>query len=146
MNTWRVILATMVIFGTGVVTGGLLVRHSERTREPRPPHLQGAARPATPAGAMRLEFLRRAQRELELTQEQRDRLDKVIKESQDRSRAIMEPVTPALKREFEQTREEFLSVLTPAQRVRFDELARQQQRARHPGAARERATNAPPAK
>ena len=25
MNSWKVILATMVIFGTGVVTGGLLV-------------------------------------------------------------------------------------------------------------------------
>ena len=33
MNTWKVILATLVIFGTGVITGGLLVTHSERVQQ-----------------------------------------------------------------------------------------------------------------
>jgi hypothetical protein len=27
VNNWKVILATIVIFGTGVITGGLLVHH-----------------------------------------------------------------------------------------------------------------------
>ncbi len=30
MNSWKVILATVVIFGAGVLTGGLLVNYVER--------------------------------------------------------------------------------------------------------------------
>lgn len=30
MNSWKIILATVVIFGCGVVTGGLLVNYVER--------------------------------------------------------------------------------------------------------------------
>ena len=62
MNTWKVILATMVIFGTGVVTGGLLVRHAGSGRDrhsQRSTATVHAAQPS-PAGVMRIEFLRRA--------------------------------------------------------------------------------------
>ncbi|MCX6890120.1 MAG: hypothetical protein NTX51_01140 [Verrucomicrobia bacterium] len=70
MNTWRVILATMVIFGAGVLTGGLLVRHSEHIKLPRSSRAS-ASRPTQvqpiSAGGLRLDFLRRAGRELGLT-------------------------------------------------------------------------------
>ena len=33
MNTWKVILATLVIFITGVVTGGLLVSYADRASQ-----------------------------------------------------------------------------------------------------------------
>ena len=33
MNTWKVILATLVIFIAGVVTGGLLVSYSDRVQQ-----------------------------------------------------------------------------------------------------------------
>ena len=74
MNNWKVILATMVIFGTGVVTGGLLVRHADHGRDRRPQRAGGVVHPAqaAPAGVMRIEFLRRMERELDLTPEQRD--------------------------------------------------------------------------
>jgi Spy/CpxP family protein refolding chaperone len=127
VNSWKVILATMLIFGTGVVTGGLLVRHSERTRAPhqqRPPGLR--PQPVSP-GVMRLEFLRRTQRELNLTPAQREEVERILKESQERSRKIMEPVSPDLRREVQRTKEEFRKVLTPEQQGRFDELLKQQQ-------------------
>ncbi len=150
MNTWKIILATMVIFGTGVVTGGLLV-HREHVRLPARPRPAPVPRPvvtppSTP-GVMRLEFLRRAQRELDLSPEQRERIDKLIKESQERTRRLMEPVMPDLQAELQRTRKEFLRELTPDQRKRFDELVKAQQRPRKPGTppAHERAgeTNAP---
>lgn len=130
MNTWKVILATLVIFVAGVVTGGLLAVYSGRSfvlRPQRPP----AARPGQTmaAGVMRLEFLRRLQRDLELTQDQRERINRILKESQDRTRKLMEPVSPALREEFQRTKEDFRSVLTPEQRKRFDELFKHQQRA-----------------
>jgi Spy/CpxP family protein refolding chaperone len=151
VNSWKVILATMVIFGTGVVTGGLLVHYSERVRTPRPPRVPAMNRPAQlpNAGVVRLDFLRRAGRELQLTPEQRERLDKIIKESQERTRKVM---SPYLREELQRTRTEFREVLTPEQRPKFDELLKhqqqqQQQRARdqrHPPAPGQRPPDGAP--
>jgi Spy/CpxP family protein refolding chaperone len=133
VNTWKVILATMVIFGTGVVTGGLLVKYSNASRAPHP-HSSAPGRPAQPISpnGMKLEFLRRAERELNLTPEQRERIDKLISGSQERTKKILEPVTPKLREDLKQTKEEFRAVLTPEQQARFDELVKQQQRPREP--------------
>ena len=141
MNTWKVILATMVIFGTGVVTGGLLVRHAAPPWVRRPQRVNDAARPAqaTPAGIMRIEFLRRMERELDLTAEQREPIDKVLKEGQERTKKLMETVEPRRREEFKKTMEDFRAVLTPEQRSRFDELVKQQQQR-----AREQRKAAPP--
>jgi Spy/CpxP family protein refolding chaperone len=128
VNTWKIILATMVIFGTGVVTGGLLVQHATRARVPRVPRPASVVRPAQQSlpGTMRLEFLRRMQRELNLTPEQQQRVDVLIKESQERTKRLMEPVSPQLREEVQRTREKFRSLLTPEQRKQFDELQKQQ--------------------
>jgi hypothetical protein len=121
VNSWKIILATMVIFATGVVTGGLLVHHIE-VRNPRARRPSPSAHPAQPAsaGVMRLEFLRRAQHELDLTPEQQERIDRIIKESQDRTRKVMEPV-------LQRTRQEFMDVLTPEQLTRFERMVKEQQ-------------------
>jgi Spy/CpxP family protein refolding chaperone len=127
VNYWKVILATMVIFGTGVVTGGLLVRAS-RPLPPaqRIPGMGRASQPPSPGGA-RVEFLRRMTRELDLTTEQRERVDKIIRESQERTKIISEPVAPLLRQETVRVKQEFREALTPEQRARFDELVKKQQ-------------------
>ena len=142
MNTWKVILATMVIFATGVVTGGLLVRHSESMRAPRVPHGPAVSHPAQlpNAGMVRLDFLRRAGRELELTKEQHERVDKVIKESQERTRKVM---SPYLREELQRTKAEFREALTPEQQKRFDELWKQQQQQQQQRAREQRRPPAP---
>ena len=119
----------MVIFGAGVGTGALVVRHSEHIQAPRRQHSTPGLRsgPIASAGGLRLEFLRRAQRDLDLNPDQRERIDKLIKESQERTREIMEPVAPDLRAELERTKEEFQQVLTPEQRRRFEELVTKQQ-------------------
>jgi Spy/CpxP family protein refolding chaperone len=134
VNTWKVILATMLIFATGVVTGGLLVRHSERARNHRPQlHPAGAVRPAQPAspGVMRIDFLRRLERELDLTREQREPIDKILKDGQERMKKLMDTVEPRRREEFRKTLEEFRAVLTPDQRAHFDELLKHQQQRAH---------------
>ena len=149
MNSWKVILATMVIFGTGVVTGGLLVRYAEGPPAARPARPAGAARqgPFPTAGLLRVEFLRRAGRELNLTPEQQEKLDKIIKESQERTRKVF---SPYLREEMQRTRTEFRAVLTPEQQPRFDELLKQQQQqqrareVRHPQGSAERPPDATP--
>jgi Spy/CpxP family protein refolding chaperone len=131
VNTWKVIFATVVIFGAGVVTGGLLVKYSAIQTPSRPQHAQGN-RPGQPisAGGLRIEFLRRVERDLSLTTEQREQVDKILAASQERSKKIMEPVTPKIREELQQTREQFRAVLNPEQKIRFDELLKQQQQQR----------------
>ena len=133
MNTWKVILATMVIFGAGVVTGGLLVRHVGHIHFVHGPHGPAAPRPAQPLspGGPGIEFLRRMERELDLAPEQRERTDKIVRASQERSRKIMEPVAPQIRDESQRRGEAFRAVLTPEQRKRFDDLLKQLQQRPH---------------
>ncbi len=119
----------MVIFGTGVVTGGLLVHHAQGGRDRHPQRLIGALRPTQPLspGVMRIEFLRRMERELKLAPEQREPIDKILKEGQERMKKLMETVEPRRREEYKRTLEEFRNVLTPEQRQRFDAVLKQQQ-------------------
>ena len=122
MNAWKVILATVIIFAAGAFTGAILARHGSH--------------PRTGPGGIRLEFLRRMERDLNLTAEQRERVDKILKESQEQTRRIMEPVAPALHAEIQRTKEAFRQALTPEQQTRFDELLKHSSRGRethHPG-------------
>jgi Spy/CpxP family protein refolding chaperone len=116
----------MVIFGTGVVTGGLLVRHASPAAPSR--SVPAAQRPPQnfSPGGMRIELLRRMERDLDLTPQQRAQVDKLLKESQERTRKIMEPVAPQMVAELQQAREQFRAVLTPGQQARFDQLLKQQ--------------------
>ncbi len=123
MNTWKVILATLVIFIAGIVTGVVLVRQSAAIYA-RPTRTGPARNPS--AGGMRVELLRRMQRDLNLSAQQHDRIEAILKQSQERSRHIMEPVLPALRQEFQQTKDQFREVLTPEQQRKFDELLKHQ--------------------
>jgi len=121
----------MVIFGAGVVTGGLLVRQAIWGRPFRAPHANQATRPAAvSAGNMRIDFLRRAERELDLTTGQREEIDRILSASQERTKKIMEPVAPRLKELMQETKEQVRAVLTPEQQKRFDEMAKAQQHPR----------------
>jgi Spy/CpxP family protein refolding chaperone len=130
VNTWKVIFATVVIFGAGVVTGGLLVKYSVQT--PSRPHYGQPNRAVQPisAGGLKIEFLRRVERDLNLTGDQREQIDKIISASQERSKKLMEPIQPKIREELQQTREQFRAVLNPEQKIRFDELLKQQQQQR----------------
>ena len=142
MNNWQVIFATVVIFGAGVITGGLLVNHVDRTH-PRNPHRPEAAVPATnsvaqtnvqnqAARATRLpeiltkQFLQRMDEELHLAPDQREAIQKIITDGQNQMRKTMQDA-----------RLEIREQLTPEQRNQFDEMVKRP--ARRPAGA----TNAP---
>jgi len=147
VNTWKVILATLVIFAAGVVTGGLLVSYANNAQlrpwqnasprqaePPRRPIEPGATvreptRPASlPAAVpqfLRKEFLAKLDREVNLTSEQRERIEQIIREGQDRNRQIWDRVSPDLRKEIADSRRQIQAVLRPDQRARFDELMKQ---------------------
>ena len=110
----------MVIFGAGVVTGGLLVRQTMLVQPAKQPHPSHSI-PAAP-NLTRIEFLRRAERDLDLSPEQRVQADKLIAESQERTKKIVEPVAPKLREELNQTKSQFRALLNPDQQAKFDEM------------------------
>jgi Spy/CpxP family protein refolding chaperone len=146
VNYWKIIFATVVIFGAGVLTGALVAQFGAGSYPPRHQRAGWTQRPELGfAGGMRLEFLRRMQRDLDLTADQREHIDKILKQSQERTRKLMEPVSPQLHQELQRAKAEFREALMPQQQTRFDELLKQQQHFRdhRPAGRPEYLTNAP---
>jgi hypothetical protein len=126
VNSWKVILATMVIFGTGVITGGLLVKDTTPP-EVRHPNRLGARTNQQPANIalpqmMRMEFLFRVNDELQLTAKQHERVEKIIREGQEKSRKIWEGVAPEMRKELQAINDRIRAELTEEQRARFNQL------------------------
>lgn len=126
MNSWKVILATLVIFTAGLFTGGLAVKQLIKPPQPpRPPAV--APRPGPLMGLpaiLRMEFLDRMTDELELSAEQRGNIMKVVLESQERVKEIYSLVGPEVSEELRYVRESIRVELTPEQWARFEELQR----------------------
>jgi hypothetical protein len=156
VNTWKVILATLVIFGAGVVTGGLLVGYSDRalhsSQPPQPlPTVQHEPtnapvistahdnRPVPPPNALfRKDFMDRLNHELDLSPEQHDQIEKIVSEGQDRTRELW-------RVEWIETRQKIRKELAPRQQSRFEELfkSRPHEKLRPNPAHQNQLTNAP---
>ena len=116
MNPWKFILATVLIYGTGVVTGVLVTTLVER------PH-RAAAKPAqqlTYNQIQRAEFLGRLQKQLSLTSEQHDRIGHILRDSNQRTKPYWDPVAAKMKEEIRTVTEKIRAELTPEQSTKFD--------------------------
>jgi hypothetical protein len=147
VNFWKVIVATLSIFITGVVTGGLLVSYADsraqkvhrqqlqrEVREAaRPPNQREIqSRPAPNAvpnrvlpRAVSLEFLQKLDTEVHLTSGQRERIEQIIAAGQARNKQVWDRVAPDIRRENMETQRRVREVLTEEQLVRYDELMKQ---------------------
>lgn len=126
MSTWRVILATFVIFVTGLLAGGALVYKFG----PRP--LPESDAPPFLPREVKQEFVRRLVRDLELEPDQQKKIAQIVNESQNRIKILFELVGPEMREEMRQVRDSIRSVLTPEQKLKFDEL-RKHRRGRQNG-------------
>lgn len=149
MNSWKIILATIVIYGAGVMTGGLLVSHVDHSH-PRNQHRaetpavsgnpasqtnsansqtngQAASRPARLPEILSKQFLQRLDAELHLAPEQHEAVQKIITDGQN-----------LMHKTVQDARLEIREQLTPEQRVQFDEMVKRPPR--RPSGS----TNAPP--
>ncbi|HEU5395676.1 MAG TPA: hypothetical protein VFV81_00815, partial [Verrucomicrobiae bacterium] len=91
MNSWKIILATVVIFAAGVFTGGLLVNVIKETPRPRAePRAHSEAKMPEPPMATRLnkEFLKQLDEKLQLTPDQHAKIQKIVAEGQERNHAL----------------------------------------------------------
>ena len=112
-------LAALLIFATGVVTGGLALNR-----------LRPAPRPAAglPGLTQRLELMRRMERQLDLSADQRERIEAVFRESHQRMKQLWEPLSPQVAEETRRVRERIRAELTPAQTEKFEHLLKQHPR------------------
>jgi hypothetical protein len=110
-----VVLATVVIFAAGVITGSLIVKKTSRPQITQP--FWG-----------RFEMTRRAIDELdrqgELTPKQHARIDHIIQDSQELIADYWSILEPDVQEVFRKMRESIREELTPDQRRRFEELGR----------------------
>jgi hypothetical protein len=141
VNTWKVILASLVIFGAGAITGGLLTTYSKCVAPPsdkgvatdsprRAPGLSASGTnrdhrlPPPLIVPLRKDYLEKLNRELKLTPEQRDRIERIIREGQERTKALWEQIEPDLYEELVDTKDKIRVELAPEQKTRFEELLR----------------------
>ena len=146
MNPWKFILATVLIFGTGVVTGALVTTLVER------PH-KAANRPVqqlTYSQIQRAEFLVRLQKQLDLTPEQHDRIGHILHDSNQRTKPYWDPVAAKMKDEVRTVTAQIRAELTPEQSAKFDAEIKSARNPKKTDDARKEkksgSTNAPPAK
>lgn len=124
------ILAALLIFAAGVVTGGLTVRLTGGPpARPENPPAQAIDRgwPARRAEADVRDLVQRLQRRLKLTPQQRERIEAIVKESRERMRAIAEEMAPRTRDEFHRMHERIRDELTPDQRKDFEEVFKQRE-------------------
>lgn len=127
MKAWKVILAAVLLFTAGAATGVAVTRLRTQAKV----RAQAEKRSPLPAIAwQRYEFLRRAQRDLKLSDEQKTRIEARVKESQERFRRLWEPIAPQAREEFEQLRAQIRAELTAEQQARFDELLKKSEKER----------------
>lgn len=131
MSIWKVILATLVIFSSGAITGVLVSRSAAPAPEQAVPHATSTNRPSQRFGSdriMRRDFIKRCGDELALTAEQTTNIEAILCASQQRTRELWEKVAPQMREEFHATQEQIHQVLTPEQQSQFDELMKKRHR------------------
>jgi Spy/CpxP family protein refolding chaperone len=142
VNSWKVILAAVVIFGAGVLTGGLLVNYVDH------PSLQNIRLPFVGARLhpqvsghdllrpeefphprspemLRKEFVEHFDDALKLTPAQHDAIQKIITEGQEQNRQIWTNVAPKMRQEMERVHQQIRAELTPDQQKKFEALVKQ---------------------
>ena len=128
MNNWKVIFATAVIFGAGVITGGLMVNYVQHGGKKIPRNKLAAVAEAQPSGtnqSVRLpenakpktlevwnkQFLQQLSEPLSLTPGQKEEIQKIITDGQSQIRKAVQDA-----------RQNIRERLTPEQQQRYDEL------------------------
>jgi len=161
MNAWKVILATLVIFGAGMVTGALYFRgHSDFLADTSavaaiPTNALSATDVPHPGGRMigppgplmpmlRKDYLKNLDRELQLTAAQREHIEKILADGQEQTKALWDQIAPQIKVECQETKKKIQEELTPEQTALFESIMKKRakaEEARH----REAAAQAAPA-
>ena len=155
MNSWNLILATVIIFGAGVITGGLLVDHVEQPHAKASHHNPGttvaSTVPTNRAPALRpvdifnlkqpelltQDFVQKLDDQLQLTAVQRDAIQKIIANGQELNHSLVTNCTAQYHQVLQEVRQHIREQLNPDQLKEFEKLLKQM----HPPAHKTTGTN-----
>lgn len=143
MNFWKIILATVVIFGAGVMTGGLLVNYVERGHPGNhhpPAGDHDSDLPMPHSEMLNKSFAQQLDDALHFTPEQRKAIEKIIADGQQRNHDLWKFVSPQFRAVMQDTHQKIREQLNPDQRKQFEKLLKQF----HPTRRPPNPTNAPP--
>jgi hypothetical protein len=115
VKIWKIILATVVIFIAGAFAGGMFIK-SRTPPQPIPPILS------------QQRFQQKLKRELQLTGDVTNRIDKIFAESNARIKMTWDLLNPEMQKELKETRDAIRAELTPEQREKFEQLLKQSHR------------------
>src|SRR5262249_20332555 len=118
VKIWKVILAALVIFAAGVMTGGLTGRL--KSTEPLPPPATVSFGPLRQRG----DLLDRMQRQLYVTADQRQRIESILHENHEHMKQLWDSIAPQAQEEHRRVRERIRAELKPEQQKRFEEMLR----------------------
>lgn len=127
MKVWKVILAALVIYSAGVVTGGLTLRLDFFSSS----QVEKSSRDSS-RSRQRPDLIDRMQKELGLSAEQRKRIDQILQESHKRMRTLWESISPQADEEFRHVRTLILAELTSEQAKIYEEEFRSFRNKRRP--------------
>ena len=119
MKIWMTILAALVLFCTGAVSGGLAVKLYEVHHRAR---LAKATMNSGPGWSQRADLLKRLERHITLTPAQHQQIEQILSDSQNRMKAIWSRVSPEAREEYKTTNQRILSILTEDQGKVFEEM------------------------
>jgi hypothetical protein len=126
VNAWKVILATLVIFITGIITGAVAAKQLW------PAKVAPIIKPPAPESAnwliQRPEFLFYMSRTLDLKPDQRQRIETIMKDSQDRLQPLRQLIEPLTREEFNRVKDEIRKELTPEQQKKFEDMLKRRPR------------------
>lgn len=140
MNAWNLILATVVIFGTGVITGGLLVDHvlhphpKVTHRVPVPVtatnHVAAETHPTDfnkpkPSEIISQQFVEQLDERLQLAPAQHEAIEKIILGGQEENHSISTNCAAKYRQVVQDVKQKILEQLNPDQIKAFEKLLRQ---------------------
>ena len=117
---WMAAVVVLVAFASGILVG---VAGSHLLRSHRPRHI-----PKRAAHFM----VERLDRRLDLSDEQEKKIEAIIARRHERMEQIWSSAHPRIEAEIEATNKEISSILTPDQRVKFEEIKMRVSRGRRP--------------
>jgi uncharacterized membrane protein len=150
MNSWKIILAILMIFGAGALTGSLLVNYTKPAPAKEVPlttveeasHPQANGRghdPSRPSDLPRprppeilgKQFVQQLDKTLRLTPEQRAAVAKIVADGQEHNREIWTNVAPQMHKVLQDVRQQIREQLTPEQRKQFEDMLKRFRPAAH---------------
>jgi hypothetical protein len=142
VNFWKIILATVVIFGAGVMTGGLLVNYVDHVHSGNhhPSDYHDSDLPMPHGEMLGKQFLSQLNDVLHLTPDQHKTIEKIIADGQERNHDLWKIVSPQFRAVMQDVHQKIREQLTPDQRKQFEKLLKQF----HPSRRPPNSTNAPP--